>query len=136
MAGRPPDVAALVERLEASAGAKRKLLLFLETIAGKRRAVQASAELGITEVGFHVRRKQFFQEAVRLLEPRRLGRPPKAESPAEERIAMLEEELRELRRELRAREVREEIALTMPRVAARRGRGRRRAGKKTKRRSP
>jgi hypothetical protein len=114
--------AALVDRVEGSAGAKRKLRLFLETLGDRVSVVEASRRLGISEMAFYKARRRFLSESVELLEPRRPGRKPRERSPEDGRIADLEEKVRVLEREVRLREAREEIAVAMPRLV---GRGRR-----------
>jgi hypothetical protein len=46
--GRRPDGARLVERLEGSSGAKARLGMILDVLAGRRTVRQACARLGLT----------------------------------------------------------------------------------------
>jgi hypothetical protein len=117
--------AALVERVAGSRGAKRKLALIFETIGGQVSVVEASRERGISETAFYKERTRFLAEAVGLLEPRRPGRKPRERPPEDGRIEELQDKVRSLERELRVREVREEIAVSMPRLVGRRRRTRR-----------
>jgi len=114
--GRKPLGPKLVDRLDASADAKRRLRLILETIAGARAVPEACDALGVTEARFHELREQALAGALQSLEPKPLGRPPKRPSPEDPRLAELEAEVRELRLEVRAAQVREEIAAVMPHV--------------------
>ena len=61
-------------------------------------------------------RNQWLQGALDLLEPRPLGRPPRADSPELEELARVQAQNRELEQQCRVAEVREELARTMPYV--------------------
>jgi len=106
----------LVERLEGSDPAKRKLQIVLETIAGRRSIESACQELGIGPAAFHEIRAKLLKGALELLEPRPPGRPPRPVSESESRISELELEVRRLRMELDIAHVREEVLLAMPGV--------------------
>ena len=54
--------------------------------------------------------------AVEALEPGHAGRPPHTPTPAEEQVAVLEQQLTEQKVELQAAKAREEIALILPKV--------------------
>ena len=71
----------------------------------------------IHESMFHRVRSAVLQTAMDRLEPRPLGRPPQHSSLHDLRIAELEEENRRLHVELRAAEVRRELAEKLPRLA-------------------
>lgn len=114
-AGRPPKGPGLVEGLEGSGDAKRRLRLILETIAGTRSVSSACEELGIGEAAFHKLRNRTLQEAVEGLEPRPLGRPP-TESEEDEHVMELEAKVETLSRELKAAQIREELAVTLPQL--------------------
>jgi hypothetical protein len=60
-----------------------------------------------------------FQAALDGLEPRPAGRPPRQPPDPNGRLAALEAMVRELRLDLQAAQVREEIALCLPRVVRR-----------------
>jgi transposase-like protein len=94
--------------------AKIRLRIVLDTIAGKRTVSQACAELGVGEAAFHKLRARALDGALSALEPAPTGRPPKQQSPAQAQVGELKRQLQELRTELRATQIREEIALTMP----------------------
>lgn len=111
---RRPSGPELVEGAEGSDGAKRRLRVIFETIAGKKPIAEASAELGMNEASFHKLRWRVIQQSVHGLEPRKPGRKPKATSAEAARIEELERELERLERELKASRIREEIAVAMP----------------------
>lgn len=118
----------MVEDLEGSRRAKERLRAMVETLTGEKTVVAACAEVGLSEARFYEERRHMLQEAVESLEPRRMGRPRKKEPVSEEELVALRTRVAELELELKAREIREEIALAMPEVA------RRRAEKKTRHR--
>jgi hypothetical protein len=125
--GRPPLGAALVERLQGSAQAKRRLRAILQTLRGERTISSACGELNINQAAFFKLRNRWLQDAVESLEPRPRGRPRKEapQDPGQE--AALRGEVQRLERELRASHVREELAVSMPALIRRR----REAEKKT-----
>jgi len=118
--GRRTSGSKLVETMEGSRHAKRRLELILDTLAGRVTIVEACSALGINEAAFHKLRRRTLQESLDGLEPRLPGRRRQERSPEEERIEELEEELRFTRLELQAAQVREELALTMPHVLKKR----------------
>jgi hypothetical protein len=114
MRGRYPSGPEYVEHLSGSAAAKERLKVVLQTLAGHCRVVEACTRLGISEPRFHQLRVELLQAALERLEPRPSGRPPGARTPAAE--AELHARVAELEVELQASQVREEIALILPRV--------------------
>ena len=67
---------------------------------------------------FHRMRMEVLQTALERLEPRPLGRPPlQSPWPQDVRVAELEAENERLRMELKAAEVRRELAEKLPRLA-------------------
>lgn len=113
--GRKPTGAQLVERLEGSQHAKTRLKVILETLSGRWTISEACEALGIQETMFHKLRSQVLQTAVDRLEPRPLGRRPRASSPEAELTAELEDELARQRTELKAAQIRQELAERLPR---------------------
>jgi hypothetical protein len=99
--------------MDGSAEAKRRLKVILEVIAEKRTVKSACEELGLSEARYHELEWTALQGAVDSLEPKPAGRPPAPNEIDPERAA-LEEEVRELRVNLRAAQIREEIAVLMP----------------------
>jgi len=116
MLGRKPMGPKLVHNLDGSEHAKERLEMILETIAGSRTIEDASDDLGVCEARFFQLRTQVLEAALNRLEPRPPGRPPKTDSPEQERIVELEEELRDKDSKLQATEVRAEIAQVMPQL--------------------
>jgi hypothetical protein len=115
--GRKPTGANLVEGLEGSERAKMRLKAILETLSGQRTIPDACEELGIQETMFHRVRSEVLQTALSRLEPRPLGRPPHQHSLQDGRISDLEEAKRQLQVELKASEIRRELAENLPRLA-------------------
>ena len=89
----------------------------LETLSGQRSIPEVCEELGIRESMFHRVRSEVLQTALDRLEPRPLGRPPLQALPQDLRVAELETESLRLQLELRAAEVRRELAEKLPRLA-------------------
>ena len=114
MRGRHPLGPRLVDETEGSDQACRRLKVMLETISGQKRIAEACEELGIGAAQFHRLRNKMMQGALVSLEPAAPGRPRGAMEAVDERIAAMQEENRQLRVELRAAQIREEIALLMP----------------------
>jgi hypothetical protein len=117
--GRKPIGVQLVEHLDGSERAKSRLKAILETLSGERSIPDACEELGIQESMFHRVRSEVLQTALSRLEPRPLGRPPQRPPPRDLRVAELEEENLRLHIELKASEVRRELAEKLPRLAKR-----------------
>jgi hypothetical protein len=113
--GRKPTGAQLVEHLEGSEHAKSRLKVILETLSGRRTIPDACEALGIQESMFHKIRSQVLQTALGRLEPRPLGRPPQLSSPEAQRVAELEAELARQRVDLKAAQIRQELAEGLPR---------------------
>ena len=134
--GRKPIGANLVEHLEGSQRAKDRLKAIVETLSGQRSIPDVCQELGIHDSMFHRLRTEVLQTALDRLEPRPLGRPPQPPLPQEERVGALEAEVLRLQMELKAAEVRRELAEKLPRLAkSPEGTQTTEPGKKTKRRS-
>jgi transposase-like protein len=115
--GRKPIGVQLVEHLDGSERAKIRLKAILETLSGGRSIPEVCEELGIQESMFHRVRSEVLQTALDRLEPRPLGRPPQQQPPHDLRVAELEEENLRLQMELKAAEVRRELAEKLPRLA-------------------
>jgi hypothetical protein len=115
--GRKPTGANLVEHLDGSQRAKARLKAILQTLSGERSIPEVCDELGIQESMFHRVRGEVLQTALSRLEPRPLGRPPSPPAADDLRAAELEEENVRLQMELKAAEVRRELAEKLPRLA-------------------
>jgi hypothetical protein len=116
MRGRLPSGPEYVDQLAGSDQAKERLKTVLETLAGTCRVQEACRRLSISEPRFHQLRQQVLEAGLAELEPRAKGRPAKIVSPAEEELVKLQEQLTAKEVELRAAQVREEIALVLPQV--------------------
>lgn len=92
--------------------------VLLQTLRGELSVPEACEQLQIGESRFHALRGQWLQEALELLEPRPLGRPPQAvdETHGPSRQEALEAENRRLRQQLAAADVRRELAEVLPHV--------------------
>jgi hypothetical protein len=110
----------VIAGLDGSAEAKCRLQAILETLAGQLTISQAVSRLGIGERRFHYLRKQCLRAALNRLEPRPAGRPARARpGPEQQHIVALERAVTELKIDLRAAQLREEIALAMPHLLQR-----------------
>jgi len=114
--GRKPLATRHVESLCGSERAKLRLQTILETLQGQTTVPEACQVLGICESRFHALRQAWLQEALELLEPRPLGRPPQVVSPEQAEVARLEAENRGLKQRCHVAEVREELARVLPHV--------------------
>ncbi len=118
-AGRRTSGVALVDALDGSSEAKRRLKLILRTLSGETRVVDACKELGLCEARFYRFRHDCLEQSLQRLEPRPTGRPRKEDPVAAEELQRLKAENEALRRRVVALEVREEIALSAPGVLGR-----------------
>ena len=129
--GRPPKGGEIAERTACSAEAKRRARAILDAMRGALTVAQACAEMGVGEARYYQLRDRFLAEGVAGLEPRPGGRPRKA-PPQDAEVRELEARVARLELELKAAQIREQIALVLPRLA--RGEGapakKRRKGKK------
>ena len=112
-AGRPPKGPRLVEGLDASEEAKRKLKVILETIAGELSVSEACERLGVSESRFHQLRDEVLSAGASSLEPKPRGRPRK-EVGSEPEVEALKREVDELREELEFARARTVIATAFP----------------------
>lgn len=107
--GRKPLGPEYVQHLEGSAAAKQRLQVILETMAGKKRVLDACAELDISESRFLQLRQELLQAALERAEGRQAGRP--RQTPTVEDVNGLPAELDELQAALATAQIREELAL-------------------------
>ena len=112
--GRHPLGPDLVDTVDGPDEAKRRFKVILETLAGRRTITEACVELSISEAAFHKLRKQAVACAVEGLAPRPVGRPRKDADPEARRLQELEAQVFELKKDLQAARIREEIAIAMP----------------------
>jgi hypothetical protein len=107
----------LVNNLDGSEQAKQRLKVILQTFSGEMTIPEACQQLHVSEARFHELRSQWLQSSVANLEPKPVGRPPAPEpSEQDQKIANLERQIVELKVDLRAAQIREELALLMPEV--------------------
>ena len=115
--GRPPLGAEIVDRLEGSSQAKCRLRLILRTLAGEMTIPQACQELGIGPSRFHDLRNDILQDMLESLEGRPRGRPPDGGTDRDARVQELQQQVLSLTTDLRASQIREELAIMLPRLA-------------------
>lgn len=118
---RPTDGLKHVDRLQGPAERKRRLRVVLEVLQGQCTVEQACEELRVKPARFHELRNQVLEGALAGLAPGKAGRPKRPSEPSA--VRRLTEENEELKEQLWAAQIREEIALTMPHVLKRRGEG-------------
>ena len=114
--GRPPKGVDHANDVEGSQLSKKRLKAILQTLSGEKTVAEVCEELGITETHFHRLRQKALEGAAAALEPQRGGRPAKPRDPSAARVEELEEELINTKLDLRAAEIREELAVLMPHV--------------------
>lgn len=106
----------LAEKLEGSKRARTRMRVVLETIAGKKRVLEACQELGICEQRFETVRRNALQWGIPGLESKPAGRPQKVSSIVDEQIAELRKRVAELEAQLQAALILAELATTLPRL--------------------
>jgi transposase-like protein len=103
-----------VDRLEGPPEPKQRLEVILRTITGELSVEEACQTLGIAATHFHRLRDRALEGALSALMPGAPGRP-RTEAPLDlTRIEELQAEVRDLKIDLRAAQIREEIAIVMP----------------------
>lgn len=114
---RPTKGVEHVDSLDGDAASKERLSTVLETIAGTTSVEAACERLSISPARFHELRKVALEGALAALTPKPAGRPrAPGESPE---VARLRAENSNLKCDLEAARIREEIALVMPYVLER-----------------
>jgi len=106
----------MVESLEGSQRAKKRLEVVLDTIAGKLSVAEACLALGVGKTAFYQMRYKVMQAALEDLEPKPSGRPPRQVPEEQAEVERLRRENRELLDRLEIAHVREELMLAMPDV--------------------
>jgi hypothetical protein len=112
---RPSLGPQIVAHLTGSAQAKQRLRVILQALCGQIDVPQACEQLGIGESRFHQLRNDTLQHALEALEPRPRGRP--SVPCADTRIQELQQQVQVLALDLRASQIREELAIAMPHLA-------------------
>jgi transposase-like protein len=121
--GRRTDGPELVSRLEGSDQAKERLALIMQTLTGDLSVDEACTKLGIGLTAFSEMRRKALESALSGLEPGQPGRPAHVETHTTEEVHKLKSQITELRLDLEAARLREEIALIMPDVLESRHKG-------------
>jgi transposase-like protein len=120
--GRPHEGPELADKLDdCSEAARQRLKVIFQTLAGVFTVGQACAILGIRRSAFHKLRARFIEQSAQLLEPGTPGRKKKVVTPEQLEIERLRRENEQLRFELKAQQLREEIGLLMPHLLKPRG---------------
>lgn len=135
--GRPPLGAQHVHRLEGDPESKARLEVILKTLSGELSTDEACQALGVGPSQLFRLRERALQGAAAALAPGTPGRPQRQASPPESsRVKALEAEVRDLKIDLRAAQIREEIAIVMPHLlkpaAEKKGGGARRRRRRRK----
>jgi transposase-like protein len=125
---RKPMGPELADNLEGSQEGRKRLRVILETVAGRKGVEEAARELGVSESRFHEMRAQALGAALSGLEPSPAGRPKKEEDPKDRLLREKDEELLELKIQLRSAQLREEIAAVMPNLVKPRDGGKKSGG--------
>lgn len=129
--GRPPAGLDHVDMLSGDDATKERLRVLLATLLGPVTIDEAGAMLGVGPSRVHALRQRALQGALTALARKRPGRPRRESPPVDpQHVAELEQELRRLRLELDAQEVRAELAsLAKPPAAAeKKNRSKRKSG--------
>jgi hypothetical protein len=114
--GRPAAGPKMVDKLEGTDEAKKRLRVVLETVSGSKDVATACEELGLSKTAFFALRKRVLQASLDDLEPKPVGRPAQKLSEHDEELARLKEQNEKLLTDLKIAHVREELLLTMPEV--------------------
>jgi transposase-like protein len=112
--GRPTLGAGHAERLDGPAPSKQRLAVILRTLSGELSVEEACAQIGVSSAQFHRLRERALEGALSALAPGTPGRPPAAPVVEPSRVQELEAQVLELQIDLRASQLREEIAILMP----------------------
>jgi hypothetical protein len=116
--GRPTSAADVLSKLEATVVAKERFLAVLHNLGGTLGVGEVCRKLGISPTLFQRLRSAMVRAGLAALEPRRMGRPRRTESPHHRRIRDLADEVARLKEELAMSRLREELALLIPRSQA------------------
>lgn len=114
--GRPTSPASMLRRLNASSTAKERTLVVLDNLGGRTPVAEACRRLGVSAPLFRRQRLMVLRAALKTLEPRPRGRPAVALPPESRRLRELEEKLERLETDLAYAQVREELAILLPRM--------------------
>jgi transposase-like protein len=111
-AGRKPlSIADQVKRLPGSPVAKARLRVILDNLAGQIGSADACAELGIEQSWFFDLKQESLKRWVKTLEPGSPGRRPSVQqTPEQQEIAELKQQVERLELALKAAQLRTELA--------------------------
>ncbi len=116
--GRPSEGANLVAALSSGSSlAKARLEAILRTLEGEWTIEDACEHLAIGRTAFHKMRNRFLEESTALLEPRKRGPKPLAETIDASEVQALRTQIHTLEIDVLAAETREELALASPAIA-------------------
>jgi hypothetical protein len=115
MRGRWPQGLEYIDKLDGSPQTKERFKVILQTLTGETRMLEACVQLQIGETRFHQLRQVGLQAALTAMEPRPGGRPSRSTSAEGELNRALQARVAELEHALHTAQVREEIALVVPR---------------------
>jgi len=107
--GRKPQGWKLIDHLSGNEDCKARLKAFLQTMTGQCTVPEVCQELGIRQSRFFILRSDWLQEALGLLEPKRVGRPRKAIH-EEPQVTHLKQRVHQLEQQLMAAELRARLA--------------------------
>jgi len=116
MRGRTPSGPEYVASLPGSEQAKQRLQVILETMTHAYGVQEACRRLDISEQRFYQLRTELLQAAIDCLEPKPTGRPSHNDVSKDADVTTLQARVAELETELRAAQLRQEIAAAMPHV--------------------
>src|SRR5262245_20880246 len=116
MRGRLPAGREYIDKLDAALEEKERLKAILDTMYGDKRLLEACVELGIHETRFHQLRETALQAALVAIARRPAGRPSRSAAIDAAYVRSLEQRVEDLELALQEAQVREEIALVLPRV--------------------
>ena len=109
--GRPQLGTKLLDTIEASPLAKRRLRAILLTLSGEWTTPDATALLECNEANFYALRSRSLREWLAGLEPRQAGRKPRVHDPKDDEIARLRKELERVRHIAQTLDTRLELAV-------------------------
>lgn len=119
--GRPTKGLELLDALDASPRARRRLRVIFELMTGAITMAEAEDRLQLCASRIDALRRQMLADALSSLEPKTPGRPRKERPrPADDSKEAFEAEIGYLKEELEIERVRTEIAFTMPHLLKKR----------------
>ncbi len=118
MRGRHPSGPSYVQNFPASAMARQRAQVILETLSGQCRVQEACRRQHVSEPRFHQLRQEMLQAGVQALEPQAPGRPAQEAAPLSGQVQALQEQVAQLQLEVRLAQAREELALVLPGVGS------------------